>query len=146
LVKGGSSDPIVKAVLPSGGFCVDSPLAATGPTPLTAFALKDGVISPPVTLMVTKDAAAPIPASPTCLGMEMPVCTTEDTASGNCSDGMDNDCDGYTDACDPSCNGCVDDALGPNWVPFFVPMVTAGTYSLQLCPCRNDWFAFAANT
>jgi hypothetical protein len=101
------------------------------------------VISPPSIVTVTKDPAAPIPMDATCSGMEAPVCGTEDTSSGNCSDGKDNDCDGYTDQCDPGCNGCVEDAFGPNWDPFFVPMVAPGTYHLQICPCRNDWFAFS---
>jgi hypothetical protein len=89
------------------------------------------------------DPSAPIPANATCSGMEMPVCApSEDQASGTCNDGKDNDCDGYIDSCDTGCNGCIEDALGPNWDPFFVPMVAAGTYNLQLCPCRSDWFAF----
>jgi hypothetical protein len=145
LVEGGPGNPTVNAVLPTGGFCVDAPLNASGPTILTAFALKDGLVSPPSNLTVTQDASAPQPSAPTCLGMEQPTCVAEDTAAGNCSNGIDDDCDGYTDACDPGCNGCVDDAFGPNWEPFFVPMIAAGTYNLQLCPCRSDWFSWQAN-
>jgi hypothetical protein len=32
--------------------------------------------------------------------------TTESTASGNCGDGLDNDCDGYADASDAGCEDC----------------------------------------
>jgi hypothetical protein len=67
----------------------------------------------------------------------------EDASHNDCSDGMDNDCNGLVDMCDPGCNMCVDDALGPNNSPFLVPMVSAGTYPLQICPCTADWFAFA---
>jgi hypothetical protein len=74
--------------------------------------------------------------------MEMPMCVPEDQAHGDCADGKDNNCNGLVDACDPGCNGCVDDALEPNSTPFFVPMVAAGTYQLQICPCAPDYFAF----
>ena len=142
IIQGGAGDPVVKAVLPSGDYCVDVPLNPTGPTMLTAFALKDGLISPPSTITVTKNPSAAIPSMPLCLGMEQPVCVAEDAAHSDCTNGKDDNCNGYIDKCDPSCNGCVEDALGPNWVPFFVPMVPAGTYRLQICPCRVDWFAF----
>ena len=66
----------------------------------------------------------------------------EDPAHGDCSNGTDDNCDGFTDECDLGCNGCPDDAFSPNSQPFFVPMVAAGTYALQICPCRDDWFAF----
>jgi hypothetical protein len=144
LVKGGPGSPVIQAVLPTGNFCADAMLMTSGPTTLTAFALKDGLVSAPTTILVTKDPAAPQPANATCLGTEMPTCTPEDPAAGNCSDGKDNDCDGFVDQCDPSCNGCMDDALEPNNDPFYVPMVAAGSYQLQICPCRSDWFAFTA--
>ena len=142
VVSGGPGDPVVKASLPTGGYCVDAPLQATGPTTLTAYALKDGKISAPTTITVTKDAAAPNPPNAVCAGTEQPVCGTEDASHGNCSNNADDDCDGYSDACDPGCNGCVDDGFGPNWSPFFVPMIMPGTYNLAMCPCRDDWFAF----
>ena len=47
VVKGGPGDPVVKSVLPSGSFCADVTLNPTGPTPLTAYALDNGQISPP---------------------------------------------------------------------------------------------------
>jgi len=146
VIKGSTGDPIVKPVLPTGGFCLDVPLLATGPTALNAYALKDGQISPPAPLSITKDAAAAIPANPICAGTEEPVCVAEDTASGNCTNGEDDNCNGYADACETACNGCMDDGFGPNWEPFFVPMIPAGTYQLSICPCRDDWFAFAVTS
>jgi hypothetical protein len=142
VVKGTNGDPVVQAVLPGGGFCVDAPIDATGPTLLNVFALKDGLLSAATTITVTKDPGAPIPASPMCAGQENPVCVAEDTASANCTNGKDDNCNGYTDMCDTTCNGCMEDALGPNWAPFFVPQVPAGTYMMSICPCRDDWFAF----
>jgi hypothetical protein len=142
VVKGTNGDPVVRAVLPGGGFCVDAPIDATGPTLLNVFALKDGLLSAATTITVTKDPAAPIPASPMCAGMEEPVCVAEDEASSTCGNGKDDNCNGYTDMCDTTCNGCMEDALGPNWAPFFVPQVPAGTYPMSICPCRDDWFAF----
>jgi hypothetical protein len=141
VVKGGTGDPIVQAALPTGGFCIDVPLAS-GSQDLYVYALKDGLISAPVQLTVTEDASAPIPNDAHCLGMEQPVCVSESASQADCSDGKDNDCNGLVDMCDPGCNMCVDDALGPNNSPFLVPMISAGTYQLQICPCTADWFAF----
>jgi hypothetical protein len=84
VVKGTNGDPVVRAVLPGGGFCVDAPIDASGPTLLNVFALKDGLLSPATTITVTKDPSAPIPSSPMCAGMEEPVCVAEDAASANC--------------------------------------------------------------
>jgi len=145
VVKGGPGDPVVRPVLPNGAFCADAPLADTGETSLLVFALKDGDISPGTRINVTKDAAAPIPSMALCLGQEQPDCVAEDTASSNCTDGKDNNCNGYTDECETGCNGCTEDAFGPNWSPFFVPMINAGTYKFQICPCHSDWFAFGVN-
>ncbi len=147
VVKGGPGDPAFRPVLPTGSFCVDVPILDSGPTLLSTFALKDGLISPATTIEVTRDLAAPIPANSKCLGQEAPVCSAEDTATSNCANDKDEDCDGYTDECDPGCNGCADDGFGPNWEPFFVPMVAPGVYpNLKLCPCRVDWYAFQATT
>jgi len=140
VVKGGPGEPVVRSVLPTGGFCLDVPLMDSGPTQLLAYALKDGTISPAATFQVTRDAAAAIPPNPMCLGMEAPVCVPESASA--CTNMKDDDCNGFTDACDPSCNGCMDDALSPNWEPFYVPMIAPGTYNLKMCPCRTDWFAF----
>jgi hypothetical protein len=40
--------------------------------------------------------------------------TAESTALGNCNDGMDNDCDGDTDAADADCGPTVDKHISPN--------------------------------
>jgi len=145
VVKGTNGDPVFASVLPSGMFCVDATIDATGPTLLNVFALKDGLISPATTITVTKDAAAPIPQAPMCAGQETPTCVDETTAAGTCTNGKDDNCNGYTDMCDTTCNGCMEDALGPNWAPFFVPQVPPGTYPMSICPCRDDWFAFPLN-
>jgi len=142
VISGGPGDPVVKSALPTGGYCIDAPLQASGPTTLTAYALKDGKISPPTTVTITKDAGAAIPPNAVCAGTEEPVCDVEDSSHANCTNNKDDDCDGYSDACDTGCNGCADDGFGPNWSPFFVPMVMPGTYTLAICPCRADWFAF----
>lgn len=145
VVKGSTGDPVIRASLPTGGFCVDAPLQDGQPTLLNVFALKDGLISTPTLVTVTKDPNAPIPASPMCQGEEQPVCVDETPAANDCADGKDNNCNGFTDACDTTCNGCKEDALGPNWTPFFVPMIAPGTYNAEICPCRDDWFAFGVN-
>jgi len=145
VIKGGPGDPVVEPVLPSGGFCIDAPLLANGPTTLFVYALKDGIISPPAMVTVTQDASAAIPQSPMCQGMEQATCTPEAPSSSDCSDGKDNDCNGLVDECDPGCNMCQDDALGPNSTPFFVPEIAVGGYSLQICPCAPDWFSFTVN-
>jgi len=142
VVKTSAGDPVEQAALPTGGFCIDVPLNANGPTTLDVYALKDGLISPAAEIVVTQDPGAPQPASPLCLGAEVPQVTPENPGSGDCSDGKDNDGNGLVDACDPGCNMCVDDALGPNNSPFFVPTVAPGSYDLQICPCTADWFAF----
>jgi hypothetical protein len=145
VVKGGTGDPVVQAALPTGGFCVDVPLTA-GSQDLEVIALKDGQISPATKITVVQDPTAPAPSDAECLGMEQPTCVSESTSGADCSDGIDNDCNGLVDMCDPGCNQCVDDAFGPNNSPFLVPMVSAGTYSMQICPCTDDWFAFASFT
>jgi len=142
VVTGASGDPVVRSVLPSGAFCADVPLNATGETSLLVFALKNGVISQGVRVNVTKDASAPIPADPRCLGMEQPYCVSEDNSAGNCTNGSDDNCNGFSDECESGCNGCVEDGFGPNASPFLVPMVAKGTYQLSICPCHSDYFAF----
>lgn len=146
VVTGGPGDAVFQSALPTGGYCIDAPLEASGPTNLVAYALKDGLISTPTPLTVTKDAGAPIPQSAQCSGTEAPVCVAEDTAGGNCANDKDDNCNGYADECETGCNGCTEDALGPNWTPFFVPMIPDGVYQLSICPCRNDYFAFQVTT
>jgi hypothetical protein len=133
----------VNSLLPGGEFCVDVPLEEGTTNTFEVIAVaEDGNISHPTEVEVVQDNSAPAPADPTC--SDAPVC--EPTES--CDNGIDDDCNGYEDECDSACNGCTDDALEPNDVPFEVPMVTPGDYNeLKICPCRIDWYAFdvAAN-
>src|ERR1051326_2142638 len=60
IVKGGVGDPVVQAALPTGGFCLDVPLAS-GSQDLYVYALKDGLVSAPAKVTVTENASAPQP-------------------------------------------------------------------------------------
>jgi hypothetical protein len=129
----------VTAVLPGGSFCQDTPLAAMQDNVLRFYAVSgDGQVSAPVEASVVHDPEAASPDNATCSGAEAPVCGEVEI----CGNNKDDDCNGYIDECDLACSGCVDDEYGPNHFPFNVPTLLPGTYSLQLCPCRDDWFAF----
>jgi hypothetical protein len=127
------------AVLPGGAFCQDAPLDPGGANLLEVFAVGgDGRVSEPVTLTVTQDPEADVPAMGTCAGggavcEEVEACGTDE---------LDEDCNGWADACDLACSECVDDAYEPNDVAVNVPTIEPGSYDLALCPCRDDWFAF----
>lgn len=128
------------SVLPGGSFCQDAALSTDGANRLEVYAVGgDGRVSPPVIVDVTYDPSANPPASGSCSGSgggncaEAEVCDTQD---------VDENCDGWADACDLACSGCVDDAYEPNDVAINVASLPAGTYDMVLCPCRDDWFAF----
>jgi hypothetical protein len=87
---------------------------------------------------VARDPGAPAPAMSTCGGGGAS-CAEKEVCG---SDGADEDCDGWADRCDASCNDCKDDAYEPNDVAVNVPTLMPGTYPLKICPCRDDWFAF----
>lgn len=141
-VIGSATGTSIVSVLPGGAFCIDCRLFNNGePTELTFYAVGDGQLSPPVTIQATRDPGAPEPGDPTCSGVAPTECADVEVCGG---DGRDDDCNGLEDACDPHCNSCLDDGFEPNDGPVLVPMLTDGTYDgLILCPCRDDWFAFA---
>jgi hypothetical protein len=138
IVQGGPTGSQSVAVLPGGNFCIDAALAA-GRNVFLIYALDgNGAISSPATVVTNQDPSASSPSDPTCSGQVAQCSATE-----ICGNGKDDDCDGWTDACDTHCNGCVDDYLEPNNYPLNVPSLEAGTYSnLEICPCRDDWIAF----
>jgi hypothetical protein len=129
----------VQSLLPGGSFCVDAPLPQGGTRTFEIYAISEqGVISDPTRVSVEHDAAAPEPANALCTA------ASECGSVEICDNGIDDDCNAFKDGCDPGCNGCVDDFLEPNDTPFDVPILQKGVYeNLVLCPCRDDWFAFA---
>jgi hypothetical protein len=140
VAQGSPSGTVVTAVLPGGSFCQDVAIKDTGTTTLLLYAIGgDGRVSEPREIRVERDFEAPQPANATCSGSEdPPPCAAEEI----CNSGVDDDCNGFEGDCDQACNGCVDDIFEPNDFPFTVPQIAPGTYQLQLCPCRDDWFAF----
>lgn len=139
VVQGGANGTNVVAILPGGAFCTDVELKDGTPTELTIYAIGDGLISEATSTLVSKDSTAPQPPSPTCSGSSPNDCE-ENTEI--CDNEEDENCDGWIDECDSQCNDCVDDNLEPNDFAINVPVVEPGTYQLQICPCRDDWFAF----
>ena len=135
---GSPAGAIVTVVLPGGSFCQVTPIAAEGTTELRYHAMAgDGRVSRPVPVEVTYDDAATDPGAP--CGDPQPECEDAELCG---ADEVDDDCNGWADGCDLACSGCQDDAYEPNDFPVNVPTVTAGTYDMELCPCRDDWFAF----
>jgi hypothetical protein len=129
----------VTVVLPGGNFCQDTPLKIDGPTELRYYAVAgDGRLSEALPITVTYDPAAPQPANAYC-GNDMPDCADAEECGSN---DVDEDCNGWADQCDLACSGCEDDAYEPNDLPINVPTLSAGSYDMKLCPCRDDWYAF----
>ena len=133
-IDGGDSE--VAPVTPGGDFCVDIALALEAVSAITVHAIAEsGAPSEPADLEVAQDTGAPEPSDATCSGDGC-------AADEDCGNQVDDDCNALADECDPACNGCTDDQLEPNDVPFAVPALVDGTHELALCPCREDWFAF----
>jgi hypothetical protein len=133
-LEGGDSQ--VAPLAPGGDFCVDVPLPAGAVSAIIVHAIAEsGALSEPAEVDVEQDGEAPEPPDPTCGGDE---CAAEE----DCGNQFDDDCNALADDCDPACNGCPDDQLEPNDVPFAVPELADGTHELEICPCREDWFAF----
>jgi hypothetical protein len=139
VVQGAADGTSVVAILPGGSFCTEVGLADGEETALTVYAIGSGLISEPSSVVVTKDATAPQPANPTCSGGSPDSCETREEI---CDNEEDENCDGWIDICDRECSGCIGDAFEPNDFAVNVPLIAAGTYELQICPCRDDWFAF----
>ncbi|HUS64335.1 MAG TPA: hypothetical protein VMZ28_07315, partial [Kofleriaceae bacterium] len=139
VTQGAASGTIVTVVLPGGSFCQDAPISTEEPTELKVYAMTgDGRISDPSTIEVTYDSGAPEPEPPTCGASDCVPADEEICGNG----GTDDDCNGWGDICDLSCSGCTDDIYEPNDLPVNVPSLTADTYNLHLCQCRDDWWAF----
>ena len=129
---------VVTVVLPGGSFCQATPIEVEGTTALRYYAMAgDGRLSNAVTVEVTYDGTAPDPGPP--CGDPQPECGDAEACG---ADEVDEDCNGWADHCDLACNDCQDDAYEPNDFPINVPTVNPGTYDMELCPCRDDWFAF----
>jgi hypothetical protein len=132
----------VTVVLPGGTFCQDTPLRTDGPTELRYYAVAgDGRVSEAAPYTVTYDPSAPQPANGNCTGDTSDCKDAEECGSND----VDEDCNGWADQCDLACSECQDDAYEPNDLPINVPTLNPGTYEMKLCPCRDDWYAFAAN-
>ena len=128
----------VGAILPGGDFCIEATLpASTRSTFQVRGISEDGEFSDATEVEVTHDPAAAPPSDPTCAGDEEACAAEED-----CSSSIDDDCNGLSNGCDPACNGCAEDDLAPNHTPYEAHALAPGTYSLQVCPCSEDWFAF----
>ena len=130
----------VVSVLPGGSFCLDAPLELQGQTTLSVYSVGgDGRVSDAMRITVTRDESGPMPPQPRCSGSAEQSCAAAEICNGA---GVDDDCNGFADACDSACNGCEDDIFEPNDDAVDVPTLEKGTYDLALCPCRSDWFAF----
>jgi len=140
VTQGGADGIAVTSVLPGGSFCQDASLLTGGQsTSLSIYAVSgDGRASEPITAEVLYDPLAPMPANARCSGTSGGECAAVEI----CDNEVDDDCDGWQDECDLSCSGCVDDAFEPNDFPINVPSLLPDQYSLKLCPCHDDWFAF----
>lgn len=138
---GSPAGAISTVVLPGGSFCQVTPIAAEGATALRYYAMAgDGRVSSAVPVEVTYDVAAPDPGTP--CNDPRPQCgDAEDCEAAE----VDEDCNGWADHCDLACSGCQDDPYEPNDFPVNVPSINPGTYDMELCPCRDDWFAFPAD-
>ena len=135
---GSPAGSIVTVVLPGGSFCQVTPINSEGSTELRYHTMAgDGRVSSPVLVEVTYDDAAADPGAP--CGDPQPECDDDEVCG---ADEVDDDCNGWADRCDLACSGCQDDAYEPNDFPVNVPTVAPGTYDMELCPCRDDWFAF----
>jgi hypothetical protein len=133
----------ITAVLPGGTFCQDAAIETGGAeSRLEFFSVGgDGRLSNPAIVEVVHDPAAPQPAMRSCGGDDPTTACAGPEVCG--TDGKDEDCDGWADACDTDCSGCVDDAFEPNDLAVNVPSIQPGTYDdMVICPCRDDWFAF----
>lgn len=136
VVVGLSEDSQVEPVMPGGDFCVDVALPEGRVSAIVVHAISDsGAASAQADVEVAQEADAPEPPEPTCSGEQC-------AADEDCGNGVDDDCNALADECDSACNGCADDDLEPNDVPFAVPPLEDGSYDLDICPCREDWFAF----
>ena len=143
VTQGSTGGTLVAVALPGGSFCQDTPIATEGDTLLSFYAMTgDGRISEAVEATVTFDSTAPQPPQPTCSGT-LEECDEAETCG---SDDEDEDCNGWADDCDQACNGCTDDIYEPNDFPVNVPSLSEGSYMLDLCPCRDDWFSFPVDT
>jgi hypothetical protein len=127
------------STLPGGTFCIEAPLPASTRSTFRVYGIDESrTISAPATIEVVQDPDAEPPPDPDC-SEDLAACSGEET----CGSGIDDDCNGLRDECDPACNGCQEDVFAPNHLPFDAPSIPAGSYSLQLCPCLEDWFSFA---
>jgi hypothetical protein len=140
VAQGTGEGSVLASVLPGGSYCIDAALMSGAPTDMLLYAIGgDGRVSVPVEVSSTLDSGAAEPLMPTCSSSGGPDCDGAEI----CDNGeIDDDCDGHADACDTDCNGCIDDILEPNDTAIDVPMIEAGDYTLQICPCRDDWFAY----
>lgn len=140
VAQGTDDGSVIASVLPGGSFCLDAALMSGAPTEMQLYAIGgDGRVSTPLAVTTTQDAVAPEPPDATCSSSGGPDCSGPEI----CDNGeVDDDCNGLADSCDGACNGCIDDVLEPNDVAVDVPMISPGEHTLQICPCRDDWFAY----
>jgi hypothetical protein len=130
VVQGSGARTAVGLVLPDGSFCIDVPLAAGAPNTLRVVTVSQGRMSEAKVVEVVQDPSAAAPTSAPC-GL------SPGPAGATCTDSQS--------ACNPACNGCKEDMYQPNLVAGQAPALNMKmSYTLQLCPCRPDWFTFVA--
>ncbi len=143
IVRGGDN-PVAKAVLPDGSFCIDVPMPDPGTYDFEIVGQSmDGVFSEPAMVQIVFDpASAPIPGLTLCSGQDPAGCAG---SSEICDDGRDNDCNGLADMRDPACSDCVDDVFEPN-DDVNAPRADPGRYEgLTICPGNSDYYGIYAN-
>lgn len=137
----GAGNPLVSSVLPGDVFCVDVPLATPNVYMLevrSRNSLGQSSETPALATVEFDPSAPPVPGATTCSGGSPTGCMT---ATEDCMNTRDDDCDGLVDARDPSCSTCMDDLLEPN-DDTDAPRVEPGRYdNLRSCPGNDDYYA-----
>lgn len=143
LIEGNGINPIAQRVGSNGAFCVDVPVTSAGKYTFTLTSLSKGVLSSSMTVTTEYDPSAPeIPGAQTCNGVNPAGCGSGPEI---CNNLRDDDCNGFLDEADPSCNECKRDHLEPNG-ELTSPSLDPGTYdNLHVCGGEDDYFGVDVN-
>jgi hypothetical protein len=141
IIVDGAGNALVSTILPDESFCIDVPLRAAGSFTLSVRSQNagGGLSEAPAIATVEFDTSAPpIPGATTCSGGSPTGCMS---ATEDCTNTRDDDCDGLVDMRDPSCATCDDDVLEPN-DDTDAPRIEPGRYDdLESCPGNDDYYA-----